>query len=103
MATLQRSDARLDFRLPAEAKALIEQAAAITCQSVSDFAASTLVRTAREIVARYQETRLSDRDRDLFLALLDADGEPNEALKRAAEEYQAGHVEGSRYHWSSSR
>lgn len=99
MATLQRSDARLDFRLPADAKALIERAAAMSCQSVSDFAASTLVRTAREVVASYEETRLSDRDRDRFLALLDADEEPNDALKAAAEEYKTGCVEGSRYHW----
>ena len=28
-------------------------------------------------------TKLSDRDRDIFLALLDSDEEPNEALKSA--------------------
>jgi uncharacterized protein (DUF1778 family) len=37
MSTTARNDARLNFRLPAELKALIEQAAALG-QSVSDFA-----------------------------------------------------------------
>lgn len=31
---------------------------------------------------------LSDRDRDIFLALLDSDQEPNEALRKAAKDYQ---------------
>lgn len=31
---------------------------------------------------------LSNRDRDAFLALLDSDEEPNEALEKAAKEYK---------------
>jgi len=31
---------------------------------------------------------LSDRDRDIFLKMLDEPPEPNEALKKAAEEYK---------------
>lgn len=41
------------------------------------------------------ETRLSDRDRDIFLALLNSDEEPNEALKQAVEEYKKGIREGT--------
>ena len=43
--------------------------------------------------------RLSNRDRNAFLALLDADHEPNEALKAAAAEYKKGWREGEVYHF----
>lgn len=83
------NDARLNFRLPAELKATIEEAAAHLGQSVSDFAVSTLVQTARQVIREHNVTSLSQRDRDRFLALLDeADAQPNEALKAAAKRYK---------------
>lgn len=36
-----------------------------------------------EMVEQRHQRKLSDRDRDLFLALLDADSEPNDALRSA--------------------
>ena len=58
-------------------------------QSVSDFAVSTLVRAAREVIREQNATQLSNRDRDRFLALLDdADARPNKALKTAAGKYK---------------
>ncbi len=42
---------------------------------------------------------MSNRDRDIFLALLDADDEPNEALKVAAAEFKKGWHEGDVYHF----
>lgn len=89
--------ARLDFRLPDEAKMRIERAALVSGQSLSDFAASTLVREANEVLAAYETTTLSDRDRDVFLALLDAEDGPNEALQSAFARYEQGRVVGSRY------
>ena len=80
-------DARLDFRLSAPLKELIQHAAAITGQSVDDFAITVLSEQARKVVQENGMTMLSDRDRDAFLAILDADGEPSEALKRAAERF----------------
>ena len=85
----QKSDARLDFRLNRQVKEVIEQAAAVSGQSVSDFAVSALYRTAKEVLEREQTTRLSNRDRDVFLAMLDSDAKPNEALKRAAKRYKS--------------
>jgi uncharacterized protein (DUF1778 family) len=83
------NDARLNFRLPAELKETIEQAAARLGQSVSDFAVSTLVRTARTVIEQENETRLSNRDRDLFLALLDQkDLRPTKALAAAVRKYK---------------
>jgi uncharacterized protein (DUF1778 family) len=81
-------DARLDFRLSSQLKELIVEAACISGQSVSDFAVSTLAETARRIVQQNSVTTLSNRDRDIFLALLDADAQPNAALKQAAERFK---------------
>jgi uncharacterized protein (DUF1778 family) len=83
------SDARLNFRLPAELKQTIEEAAARTGQTVSDFAVSTLVRTAREVIEQERITRLSNRDRDVFLSLLDdKEARPNRALTAAARKHK---------------
>ena len=89
MATNIPNDARLNFRLPAELKTTIEAAAACLGQSVSDFAISTVAQTARNVIEQHQITRLSNRDRDTFMALLDAaDARPNKALKAAAKRYK---------------
>jgi uncharacterized protein (DUF1778 family) len=85
------NDARLNFRLPTELKQTIEEAAARMGQSVSDFAVSTLVRTARDVIEQESVTRLSNRDRDAFVSLLDdADVRPNESLAAAARKYKDG-------------
>jgi len=75
--------ARLNFRLPPEAKDKIEQAAAASGLNVTDFAVHALVNIADEVLDRHSTRKLSDRDRDIFLAMLDADDEPNAALKSA--------------------
>jgi uncharacterized protein (DUF1778 family) len=80
-------EARLNFRLPAELKQVI--AAAHLGQSVSDHAVSTLVQNARGVVQQHDVTVLSNRDRDVFLALLDdADAKPNKAQRDAAAKYK---------------
>lgn len=81
-------DARLGFRLQAEHKRLIEQAAAASGQSVSKFALSHLLDAAREAVDQATTTRLSQRDREAFLAVILEDPEPNEALRAAADRYR---------------
>jgi uncharacterized protein (DUF1778 family) len=70
-------------------KAVIEEAAAALGQSVSDFAVSTLVQTARTVMRQRSVTELSNRDRDVFIALLDdVNAKPNKALADAAKRYK---------------
>ena len=89
MSATAKNDARLNFRLPSHLKQTIEQAAALTGQTLSDFAVSTLVRSARSVIEEHDRTVLSNRDRDRFLSLLDdADASPNEALLGAARRYK---------------
>jgi uncharacterized protein (DUF1778 family) len=84
-----KSDARINFRLSSELKQTIEDAAAEMGQSVSDFAVSTLVSTARKILHDQQITRLTDRDQQLFLAAIDGESsKPNDALVEAARRYK---------------
>jgi uncharacterized protein (DUF1778 family) len=87
-----KADARINVRLPHELKQTIEAAAAALGQSVSEFAISTVVREARQILQEAQVTRLSNRDRERFLSALDAaDARPNAALKAAAKRYWQRH------------
>jgi uncharacterized protein (DUF1778 family) len=85
----KKKDERLDLRLPAELKDLIERAAAALGQTVSAFILGAAVPHARGILRDAETLRLASQDRDLFLAALDDEGEPNEALRRAAVVYKA--------------
>ena len=87
MASIPHSDARIEFRLSSARKAEIERAALLQSRSLTDFATEVLTEAARRILAaqsRHQDVQLSDRDRDRFLAMLDADVAPNAALRAAA-------------------
>ena len=80
--------ARLDIRLKPQAKEKIEQAAAVSHQSITDFVVTSLLRASEEALERQQLIQLSNRDRDLFLAALDTDVRPNRALRKAAERFK---------------
>lgn len=80
--------ARLNFRVPQAAKEIIERAALASGLTITDFAISALLQSAQETLDRQAQRQLSDRDRDLFLAMLDRDPEPNEALKNAARRFK---------------
>lgn len=80
--------ARLNFRLPPEIKERIESAALVSGVTVTDFAITALAGAAREVLEKHHTTVLSDRDRDIFLAMLEEPPEPNEALKKAVKEYK---------------
>ena len=70
---------RIDMRLSADHKELIERAAALTGQPLSRFAVATLVEHAQEVITRHEQTSLSQRDWSAFLHILD-ETEPNAAL-----------------------
>jgi uncharacterized protein (DUF1778 family) len=74
---------RLSIRLPANVKERIEQAARISGVSLTDFTIANLAESADEVLERHQFRKLSKRDRDIFLAMLDSTDEPNENLIEA--------------------
>jgi uncharacterized protein (DUF1778 family) len=79
---------RMHFRLPHDIKERVEKAAAVSGQTLTDFAVSVLANCASEVLERHETRTLSARDRDIFLAMLDAEEEPNQALKNAAKAYK---------------
>ena len=86
--TSRKSTARLDVRLRPDKKALIEEAATLSGKTTSEYVVSTLLQQSTEVLQRHRHIRLSDRDRDQFLALLDASDEPSAALTQAARKYK---------------
>lgn len=83
------SKARFDTRLPLEQKLLFEKAAAYAgFNSLSEFILSTVQKEALEIIKEHESIILSQRDSKIFFEALLNPKEPNEALKKAAEEYK---------------
>lgn len=80
--------ARLDIRLNVKAKEKIEQAAVVSHQSLTDFVVTSLLRASEEALERQQMIRLTNRDRNLFLAALEGDVRPNRSLRKAAERFK---------------
>lgn len=80
--------ARLDIRLNQQTKEKIEQAAAVSHQSITDFVVTSLLHASEKAMERQQLIQLTNRDRDLFLAALETDVRPNRALRKAAERFK---------------
>lgn len=84
----ESAEARLSFRVPASAKALIERAALYSGETLTSYAVSRLIREARQEIREHEVLVLSAEARDAFLAALDNPPEPNEALRGAMAEYR---------------
>jgi len=93
MGSPQKDTTRLDFRLAAPIKGLIEQAARCSGQTTTAFAIATLTQRAQRVLEEHSVIRLSNESRDRFLAILEEDIQPNDRLRRAAERYRQGVVE----------
>ena len=74
--------ARINLRTSAEAKALIERAAALMGTTVSVFMLQHAYEAARRIVADHDTLLLSQQAFDAFIASCETPPEPNEALKK---------------------
>jgi len=81
----------LNLPLSPSERDLLEQAVFLSRQSIDEFALTALLDRAREVVEAQSVRVLSHRDAVRFLELLDAEVEPNDALRRAADRYRSGH------------
>jgi uncharacterized protein (DUF1778 family) len=70
LAKATKKTERLDLRLSSKHKRVIEQAAALKGQSLSDFVLGVIIPSARKPIRDRENIELSDRDRDVFLAAL---------------------------------
>lgn len=83
--TQSSKSANIHFRVSPDEREIIEKAIIISDQTLTEFATRSLINSANKILEREYVTTLSNQDRDRLLAMLDADEEPNEALRQAAE------------------
>ena len=81
-------EARINFRVPPDIKDRIEKAASVSGKTMTDFAVRALIETANEVLEHYHETKLTDRDRDIFLSILDRRSKPNALLVRAGKTHK---------------
>jgi uncharacterized protein (DUF1778 family) len=84
---LKTRAARLDMRLSAEAKALLEKAASYNEQTLTDYALAHLLKAARETIEQHERIVLSKTEAERFLAALDAPPRRIPALAALAQEY----------------
>jgi uncharacterized protein (DUF1778 family) len=80
---------RIDARLPAETKQLIERAAVITGVTLSDFVISKAHEAAATIVREHDTWALSRRESKAFVDALLNPPDPNAALRTAAARYKS--------------
>jgi len=82
----QSKEERIDLRTSREVKDLIQRAAELLGTTMSAFIIHRSYDAAREVLAQQDSLVLSDRERDLFLDLLDSPPKPNRALKQLLRE-----------------
>jgi uncharacterized protein (DUF1778 family) len=81
-------NARLEARITAEQKELIERAAAYEGRSVSAFVVGAVQQAAKAVVQEHEVLQLNESHSRAFVETLLNPPEPNEALRQAAEQYQ---------------
>ncbi|EFC1481184.1 DUF1778 domain-containing protein [Escherichia coli] len=75
---------RIDLRLNEEDKHLIEEAAAMTNQSISQFMVSTALERAAEVIDHHRRLFLNEESWNMVMDAITNPPAPNDRLKRAA-------------------
>jgi uncharacterized protein (DUF1778 family) len=83
--TERSRDARLDFRVDARTKALVQRAARLERRNLTDFCVTALAEAARDAIARHESVELSAADRVAFFDALVHPPQPSPRLRRAFE------------------
>ncbi|EAQ9126055.1 DUF1778 domain-containing protein [Salmonella enterica] len=75
---------RIDLRLNEDDKHMIEEAAAMTNQSISQFMVSTASERAAEVIDQHRRLLLNEESWNLVMDAITNSPAPNDRLKRAA-------------------
>ena len=81
-------DTRVEFRSSPQEKDLLILAAELTGVNVSAFLRNAALQAANEVVQAQETVKFSNRDRDLFLNVLDNPPAPSAKLKKAMKKYK---------------
>lgn len=79
---------RIDLRLNEDDKSMIEEAAAMTNQSISQFMVSTASERAAEVINQHRRLILNEASWNLVMDAISNPPAPNDRLKRAAKRLQ---------------
>lgn len=79
---------RIDLRLNEDDKNMIEEAAAMTNQSISQFMVSTASERAAEVINQHRRLILNEESWDLVMDAISNPLLPNDRLKRSAKRLQ---------------
>ncbi|WP_029888671.1 DUF1778 domain-containing protein [Polycyclovorans algicola] len=79
---------RIAARVPPEVYETLNRAAGLTGATVNQFLVQSALKEAQAVIEREQTIRLSRRDCERLLALLDTPPKPNAKLKAAMKRYQ---------------
>ncbi|EEA8304781.1 MULTISPECIES: DUF1778 domain-containing protein [Enterobacteriaceae] len=79
---------RIDLRLNEDDKHMIEEAAAMTNQSISQFMVSTASERAAEVIDQHRRLLLNEESWNLVMEAITNPPAPNDRLKRAAKRLQ---------------
>lgn len=88
MLEASAEDTRIDLRVTQEEKELLERAASLKGISLSAYTLSHLLPVAKQDIATHERLVLSNRDRDLFLSVMENPPELKGKLKAAIDEYR---------------
>lgn len=81
-------DARLEARVSAAQKELLQRAAALSGRTLSEFVVASAQDAARRVLAEHESIRLSREEQVAFVQALLSPPGPNARLKRAAKAYR---------------
>ena len=80
-------DARLEVRVSAAQKSLLQHAAALSGRTLSEFVVTSAQDAASQVIAEHESIRLSLEEQLAFVQALLQSPQPNARLKRAAKAY----------------
>lgn len=78
------SNSRMSLRIKPKDKALLLRAVALEDTDLTDFVVRSAVRAAKAVIREEEHIRLSGRDSQRVLELLEKPPAPNEKLRKAA-------------------
>jgi uncharacterized protein (DUF1778 family) len=85
---LPTTEARIEARISAEAKALIQRAVDIEGTTLTDFISKSAQAAAQDVIEAHQTLKLGIDDSRAFVDAILNPKEPNEALKSAVRRYK---------------
>jgi len=88
MGTASAKQERIGARVPHDVYETLNRAAELTGATVNQFLVQSALKEAQAVIEREQTIRLSRRDCEHLLSLLDNPPKPNARLKAAQKHYQ---------------